>query len=57
MKKVDPVTKKEPKRLGFMKGEIEVPDDFDRMDEKRIAASFAQVTDTRRRKRTSLKRT
>jgi len=28
MKKVDPVTKKEPKRLGFMKGEIEVPDEI-----------------------------
>jgi prevent-host-death family protein len=27
-----------PKRLGFMTGEIEVPDDFDRMGEAEIAA-------------------
>lgn len=27
----------EPKRLGFLKGEIEVPDDFDRMGEREIA--------------------
>jgi len=31
---------KKPKRLGFMKGEIEVPDDFDRMFENEIAAMF-----------------
>jgi len=31
---------KNPKRLGFMKGEIEVPDDFDRMFENEIAAMF-----------------
>jgi len=30
----------EPKRLGFLKGEIEVPDDFDRMGEQDIAALF-----------------
>jgi antitoxin (DNA-binding transcriptional repressor) of toxin-antitoxin stability system len=30
----------EPKRLGFLKGEIEVPDDFDRMGERDIAALF-----------------
>lgn len=30
----------EPKRLGFLKGEIEVPDDFDRMGERKIAALF-----------------
>jgi antitoxin (DNA-binding transcriptional repressor) of toxin-antitoxin stability system len=30
----------EPKRLGFLKGEIEVPDDFDRMGETEIAALF-----------------
>ena len=30
----------EPKRLGFLKGEIEVPDDFDRMGEREIAALF-----------------
>jgi hypothetical protein len=35
-----PAAAKEPKRLGFMRGEIEVPDDFDRMGEKRIAALF-----------------
>ncbi len=29
-----------PKRLGFLKGEIEVPDDFDRMGEREIAALF-----------------
>jgi prevent-host-death family protein len=27
-------------RLGFLKGEIEVPNDFDRMGEKEIAALF-----------------
>ena len=31
---------KKPKRLGFLKGEIEVPDDFDRMLETEIAAMF-----------------
>lgn len=30
----------EPKRLGFLKGEIEVPDDFDHMGEREIAALF-----------------
>ena len=29
-----------PKRLGFLKGEIAVPDDFDRMGENEIAALF-----------------
>ena len=29
-----------PRRLGFLKGEIEVPDDFDRMGEREIAALF-----------------
>jgi prevent-host-death family protein len=29
-----------PKRLGFMPGEIAVPDDFDRMGEAEIAALF-----------------
>ena len=29
-----------PKRLGFLKGEIEVPDDFNRMGEREIAALF-----------------
>lgn len=31
----------EPKRLGFLKGEIAVPEDFDRMAEYEIAALFA----------------
>ena len=30
----------EPKRLGFLKGEIEVPADFDRMGEREIAVLF-----------------
>ncbi|HYK04361.1 MAG TPA: type II toxin-antitoxin system prevent-host-death family antitoxin [Thermoanaerobaculia bacterium] len=30
----------EPKRLGFLNGEIEVPDDFNRMGEREIAALF-----------------
>ena len=30
----------EPKRLGFLKGEVEVPDDFDRMGAREIAALF-----------------
>jgi prevent-host-death family protein len=29
-----------PRRLGFLKGEIAVPDDFDRMGEREIAALF-----------------
>ena len=29
-----------PKRLGFLVGEIAVPEDFDRMGEARIAALF-----------------
>jgi prevent-host-death family protein len=29
-----------PQRLGFMKGDIEVPNDFDRMGESEIAALF-----------------
>jgi len=31
---------KKPRRLGFMKGEIKVPKDFDRMGEAEIAALF-----------------
>lgn len=30
----------EPKRLGFLRGEIEVPGDFNRMGEREIAALF-----------------
>lgn len=33
-------TPAEPRRLGFLKGEIEVPADFDRMGEREIAALF-----------------
>jgi antitoxin (DNA-binding transcriptional repressor) of toxin-antitoxin stability system len=29
-----------PRRIGFLAGEIAVPDDFDRMGEKEIAAMF-----------------
>ena len=29
-----------PQRLGFMKGQFKVPDDFDRMDEAEIAKLF-----------------
>lgn len=31
----------EARRSGFLQGEIEVPDDFDRMGEREIAALFA----------------
>lgn len=31
---------KSPRRLGFLKGEIDVPKDFDRMAEDEIAALF-----------------
>jgi antitoxin (DNA-binding transcriptional repressor) of toxin-antitoxin stability system len=34
------VTPVVPTRLGFLEGEIEVPDDFDRMGEREIAALF-----------------
>lgn len=30
----------EPQRIGFLKREIEVPDDFDRVGEEEIAALF-----------------
>jgi len=33
---------REPRRMGFLKGEIEVPDDFDRMSEHEIAALFGR---------------
>jgi prevent-host-death family protein len=32
----------EPRRLGFLKGEIEVPEDFDRMGEREIAVLFGR---------------
>jgi antitoxin (DNA-binding transcriptional repressor) of toxin-antitoxin stability system len=37
----------EPKRLGFLKGEIEVLDDFDRMGEREIAARFGRQRGSR----------
>lgn len=33
-------TPAKPKRLGFLAGEIEVPDDFDTMGEQELAALF-----------------
>lgn len=30
----------QPRRLGFLKGEIQVPEDFDRMGEREIASLF-----------------
>jgi prevent-host-death family protein len=30
----------EPKRIGFLEGEIRIPKDFDRMSERSIAALF-----------------
>ena len=33
-------TPAEPQRIGFLKGEIEVPADFDRMGENEIATLF-----------------
>ena len=33
----------QPQRLGFLKGEIQVPDDFDRMGENEIAALFGMT--------------
>ena len=39
--KVSPIdAPAEPRRLGFLKGEFEIPDDFDRMGEREIAALF-----------------
>lgn len=39
--KVTPLTAPAaPRRLGFMKGEIRVPDDFDQMGEREIAGLF-----------------
>jgi prevent-host-death family protein len=35
---------KTPQRLGFLTGEIEVPDDFDRMGEAEIAAMLGGGT-------------
>ena len=39
--KVSPVdAPRQPKRLGFLKGEIDVPEDFDQMGEHEIATLF-----------------
>jgi len=37
---LDVSTTKPPRRLGFMEGEIEVPDDFDRIDAEEIQRLF-----------------
>lgn len=37
---IDPAPPKPKRRLGFMKGQILVPDDFDRMGEEEIARMF-----------------
>jgi len=37
---VDTPEPDQARRIGFLSGEIEVPDDFDRMGEKEIAESF-----------------
>lgn len=43
--KVSPIdAPAKPKRIGFLKGEIEVPEDFDRMGENEIAALFGTGT-------------
>jgi prevent-host-death family protein len=34
---------KAPKRLGFLAGEISVPDDFDRMGDSEIEAMFGET--------------
>lgn len=36
----------EAKRLGFLAGEIEVPDDFDRMGEEEIVRLFGMTDDS-----------
>jgi prevent-host-death family protein len=37
---IDAPAARERRRLGFMSGQIKVPDDFDRMGERAIAALF-----------------
>ncbi len=37
---LDPPAEKQIRRIGFMKGEIKVPDDFDRMHEDEIRKLF-----------------
>lgn len=36
----EPEPRKQPRRLGFMKGQIEVPDDFDTMGQAEIERMF-----------------
>jgi len=38
--KVEALHAASPRRIGFLQGDIAVPDDFDRMGEKEIAAMF-----------------
>ena len=42
---LDTPTVRQPKRLGFLKGYIDVPDDFDTMFEKEIEEMFYGDTD------------
>lgn len=42
---VDAPETKAPRRLGFLEGEIEVPDDFDRMGDDEIAELFENRDD------------
>jgi prevent-host-death family protein len=37
---IDTPTGKKPQRLGFMRGQFEIPDNFDRMMEKEIEEMF-----------------
>jgi len=37
---LSPLPARTPRRLGFLKGKIQVPDDFDRMGESEIRAAF-----------------
>ena len=39
-------TPRQPRRLGFLDGEIAVPDDFNRMGEREIAVLFGADADT-----------
>jgi antitoxin (DNA-binding transcriptional repressor) of toxin-antitoxin stability system len=41
--KVEALHAASPRRIGFLKGDIAVPDDFDRMGAKEIAAMFGQL--------------
>lgn len=43
---VDAPEQAQARRLGFLSGEIEVPDDFDRMGESEIAAAFGTEDDS-----------